>query len=98
MHHVKAITVGISTFSYYKITNNYPELLVCDDSINIKMATRDKFPGVHIQTCTNHFKENIRRSLKVSSVDTYKPFIKRIDEVFVRKRAGADMFKRLRDL
>ena len=85
-------------FSYYRITNNYPQLLVCDDNVNIKIAAKDKFPEVKIQTCTNHFKENMRRNLRVRSDDTYRPFMNRIDDVFKGKRTDADMFKRLRAL
>lgn len=85
-------------FSYYRITNNYPELLVCDDNVNIKMAAKDKFPEVKIQTCLNHYKENIRKSLRIRSDDTYKPFMKRIDEVFNKKRTDIDMYKHLRGL
>lgn len=85
-------------FSYARIVNCYPELLVCDDNINIKMAARDKFPEVHIQTCTNHFKENIRARLKVRSDDTYKPFMKAVENVFEKKRTDADMYKKLRGL
>ncbi|PIR13192.1 hypothetical protein COV49_03065 [Candidatus Falkowbacteria bacterium CG11_big_fil_rev_8_21_14_0_20_39_10] len=85
-------------FSYHRIISNHPELLVCDDNVNIKMAARDKFPEVHIQTCTNHFKEVIRRNLKVRSDDTYKSFMKCINDAFKEKRTDADMFKRMRIL
>lgn len=82
-------------FSILRIVNHYPELLVCDDNANIKMAARNKFPQVKIQTCYNHFKENIRRNLKVRSDDTYKPFMKRIEDVFSRKRTDSDLNKKL---
>ena len=70
-------------FSYFRILNCYPELLVCDDNINLKMAARERFPGCKIQTCYNHFKENIRRDLHVRS-DTgkhYKDFMRRIESI-----------------
>src|SRR3989304_5041217 len=54
-------------FSYYRIISDHPELLVCDDNVNIKMAARARFPAVTIQTCTNHFKENIRLTLNTRS-------------------------------
>ena len=82
-------------FTYFRILNTYPQLLVCDDNVNEKMAARQSFPEVKIQTCYNHFKENIRRNLKVRSVDTYKLFMKRVEEVFVGKRTDADLNKRL---
>jgi hypothetical protein len=68
-------------FSYFRILNHYPQLLVCDDNINLKTAAYSKFPGVKIQACFNHFKENIRRDLKVRSDDYYKPFMKRLELV-----------------
>lgn len=82
-------------FSILRIINHYPELLVCDDNSNIKMAARTKFPQVKIQTCYNHFKENIRRNLKIRSDDTYKPFMTRVEEVFSRKRTDIDLNKKL---
>jgi hypothetical protein len=82
-------------FSYFRIISHYPQLLVCDDNVNIKMAARAKFPEIQIQTCTNHFKENIRRTLKTRSDDTYKPFMKALEEVFINKKNDADMRKRL---
>lgn len=85
-------------FSYYRIINDHPELLVCDDNINIKMAARDKFPAVRIQTCTNHFKENIRRTLKTRSDTTYKPFMYYLERVLEGKRTDADMFAKLQIL
>ena len=82
-------------FSYLRIINHYPELLVCDDNSNIKMAAQEKFPGCRIQTCYNHFKENIRRNLKVRSDDTYKPFMNRIEDIFSHKRTSLDLNKKL---
>lgn len=82
-------------FSILRIINHYPELIVCDDNSNIKMAARVKFPQVKIQTCYNHFKETIRRTLKVRSDDTYKPFMKRVEYIFAQKRTGFDLNKKL---
>jgi len=82
-------------FSYFRIINSYPQLIVCDDNSNEKMAARQAFPEVRIQTCFNHFKENIRRDLKVRSEDTYKEFMRRIEEVFSGKRTDQDRNKRL---
>jgi hypothetical protein len=45
-------------FTYFRIINNYPRLVVCDDNVNEKLAAREKLPGVKIQACYNHFKEN----------------------------------------
>lgn len=65
-------------FSYFRILNHYPQLVVCDDNANLKLAARNTFPAVKIQTCYNHFKEAIRRNLKVRSDQTYKPFMDRV--------------------
>lgn len=82
-------------FSYFRILTVYPQLIVCDDNINIKLAAVKAFPQVKIQTCHNHFKENIRRNLKVRSDRTYKPFMKRIEEILGSKRTPQDMNNRL---
>lgn len=70
-------------FSYFRILNVYPQLLVCDDNTNLKMAARSAFPTVKVQTCYNHFKENIRRSLRIRSDKTYryKDFMRRIESI-----------------
>lgn len=82
-------------FTYFRIINSMPRLIVCDDNPNEKMAARNVFPAVKIQTCYNHFKENIRRDLKVRSTETYREFMKRIEEIFEGKRTDADRNKRL---
>lgn len=105
-HDIPAFTIAPSesypawakVFAYIRIINHYPQLLVCDDNVNIKIAARNKFPGCRIQTCTNHFKENIRRNLKIRSDNTYQAFMRRIEEIFAKKRAEADMFKLLQRL
>ena len=80
-------------FSYFRIVNNRPRLVVCDDNVNIKMAARSVFPQVRIQTCFNHFKENIRRNLKVRSDKTYRPFMKRVASVLREKLSDDAMNK-----
>jgi len=102
-HDIPVITIAPSEsyvawsrfFSYFRILNTYPRLVVCDDNSNEKMAARQSFPEVKIQTCYNHFKEGIRRNLGVRSDDTYKPFMKRIEEVLHHKRTDQDRNKRL---
>ena len=102
-HDIPVVTIAPSEsyaswsrfFSYYRILNSYPQLLVCDDNVNAKMAARQSFPEVKIQTCYNHFKENIRRNLRVRSEDTYKPFMQRIETIFEGKRTDVDRNKRL---
>lgn len=77
-------------FSYFRILNHFPQLLVCDDSVNLKMAARNSFPQVKIQTCYNHFKENIRRDLKTRSDNTYKVFMKKIESILNSSQKLAD--------
>jgi len=82
-------------FSFFRIINHYPRLVVCDDNANLKLAARNSFPEVKIQTCFNHFKENVRRTLKVRSDTTYKPFMKRLEDVLSEKLNDETMDKRL---
>jgi len=82
-------------FFYFRIINHYPQLLVCDDNTNLKMAARKNFPGVKIQTCFNHFKENVRRSLKVRSDNTYQGFMKRVEKVLANKLSDEVMDRQL---
>lgn len=82
-------------FSFFRIINHYPQLVVCDDNANLKLAARNTFPEVKIQTCFNHFKEGIRRNLKVRSDPTYKPFMRRIEDVFREKLNNGAMDRRL---
>jgi Transposase, Mutator family len=82
-------------FSYFRIINHYPRLVVCDDNANLKLAARNMFPQVTIQTCYNHFKEAIRRNLRVRSDATYKPFMKRLEAVLSEKLNDETINKRL---
>lgn len=70
-------------FSYFRILTVYPRLMVVDDNPNLKLAARAAFPAVRLQTCYNHFKENIRRDLHIRSDKTnqYRDFMKRIESV-----------------
>ncbi len=68
-------------FFHFRLLNHHPDLLVCDDNINLKMAARKHFPVVKIQTCYNHFKENIRRDLHVRSDNFYKPFMRKVESI-----------------
>lgn len=69
-------------FSYFRLLRNYhPQLVVCDDHTGLKMAVQSRLPSARIQTCYNHFKENIRRELKVRSEgrEMYRDFMRRIE-------------------
>lgn len=82
-------------FSYFRILLHYPKLVVCDDNVNLKMAARRCFPSVKIQTCFNHFKENIRRDLRVRSDNKYKDFMRKIETVFDAKYNDGALNKKL---
>lgn len=82
-------------FFYFRIISHHPQLLVCDDNINLKLAARKHFPAVKIQTCFNHFKENIRRNLKVRSEETYTSFMRRIEQVLTEKLSDEAMNRAL---
>ena len=59
------------------------------------MAARSCFPAVKIQTCFNHFRENIRRDLRIRSDNTYKDFMRRIEGVFDAKYNDGALNKKL---
>ncbi len=80
-------------FSFFRILLIFPQLLICDDNVNLKMAARFCFPAVKIQTCYNHFKENIRRDLRVRSDNTYRPFIRRIESA-LKNKVSNEVFNR----
>lgn len=82
-------------FSYYRIINHYPELVVCDENSNLKLAARNMFPEVKVQTCYNHFKETLRRNLRVRSDPTYKPFMRRLEQVLSQKENDHTFNKKL---
>lgn len=62
-------------FGYLKSIKYTLQIVVCDDNENIKLAARYIFPNVIIQTCQNHFLENIRRDLQVRTEEKYRAFV-----------------------
>lgn len=75
---------------YFRILNHIPDYIVCDDNSPLKISARYKFPNVKVQTCYNHFKEGIRRDLRVRSDDTYRKFSREIDMILSKKRSSSD--------
>lgn len=74
---------------------NYPlHALVCDDNVNIREACLKIYPKTIIQLCQNHYKENIRRLLRVRTDDTHVVFVKDIEFLF-RKKLPVAEFDRL---
>lgn len=86
-----------SSLAYFQSLRllNYPlRCLVSDDNVSFKMAALKVYPRTVIQTCTNHFKENVRRSLGTRSSKTYHPFVRDLEELFKQKRSEPE-FTRL---
>lgn len=86
-----------SSLSYFQSLRllKYPLCcLVSDDNISFKLAALKVYPKTIIQTCTNHFKENVRKSLGTRSNQAYQPFIRQLEVLFSKKRAEAE-FTRL---
>jgi transposase-like protein len=81
--------------THFRLIGHHPDFLVCDDNSNIKTAARFLFPEVTVQTCYNHFKEGVRRELKVRSDQTYRPFSKSVDHLLSKKRSTTDFNKQL---
>lgn len=81
-------------FSYLRILELHPHLLVCDDHTGLKMAARNAFPGTKIQTCYNHFKENIRRDLHIRSDEgkQYRDFMNRIESIISSQKISEHTF------
>lgn len=82
-------------FSYFRIICHFPTYFCCDDNQPLKTAARHAFPQVKIQTCANHFKENVRRILKTRTDPTYQSVISRLSEVIGEKRSTKDFTKRM---
>ncbi len=82
-------------FGYLKSIKYSLQIVICDDNENIKMAARYMFPNVLIQTCQNHFLENIRRDLQVRTEEKYRDFVFDLkSELFSRKITRTDFRQR----
>ncbi len=77
-------------FTSLRLLNYTPQYLVSDDNTNILNTCLDIYPQTKWQLCTNHFKENIRRSLSVRADATYKPFMYGIEKLLSVKRCEDD--------
>jgi transposase-like protein len=67
---------------FTKLKNTGYELLcvICDDNESIRMAAKKVYPHCIVQLCHVHFLENIRKTLKVRSDETYRTFVKDLEE------------------
>lgn len=82
-------------FGYLKSIKYALQIVICDDNENIKLAARYMFPNVLIQTCQNHYLENIRKTLNVRTDATYQEFVADLKkELFFTKRSREDFNKR----
>lgn len=82
-------------FGYLKSIQYPMVILICDDNENIKLAAKYIFPNVIIQTCQNHFLENIRRDLQTRTEEKYKPFVEDLkNELFSKKITRPDFEKK----
>lgn len=67
---------------------NYPlQAVVSDDNRNIYEAAQAVYPNVVSQLCHNHYKETIRQNLSIRTDSAYYPFMKRIEELFEKRRS-----------
>ena len=71
-------------FTNLKNTGYHCFAVVCDDNEAIRMAAHYVYPKALLQLCHVHFLENVRRTLKVRSDDTYKAFVKEIEETIFK--------------
>ena len=78
---------------------NYPlQYLVCDDSEAFKMAARYVYPNVVIQTCLNHYKENMRMDLCIRSKSTYAQFFLEVESMFNNRLCLPELVQRLAEI
>lgn len=75
----------LSYFSSLKELGYSLRLLICDDNDAIKMAVRYIYPNVSVQTCQNHFLENVRKDLSIRSDPTHQPFYLSLEGVLKEK-------------
>lgn len=66
----------------------YPlQAVVSDDNMNIYLAATAVYPKSLSQICTNHYKETIRANLGVRRDPTYVPFMRKVEELFAKRRS-----------
>lgn len=72
----------------------YPlQAVVCDDNLNIYQAARKVYPDCVVQLCHNHYKETIRDTLQVRTDETYVPFMKKIEQIFEKRRSRTEFIQ-----
>jgi transposase-like protein len=77
----------------------YPlQALVCDENINFIEAVRHVYPHGAVQLCQNHYKENVRRTLDLTTNPQYLPFMREIEELFAFKRSVDDFNRKAKNI
>jgi len=69
----------VQFFTKLKNTGYVLRSVTCDENDAIRMAALYVFPGCITQICHVHFLENIRRTLKTRSEETYRTFLEDIE-------------------
>lgn len=78
---------------------NYPlQALVCDENTNIYQACQYVYPKVAVQLCQNHYKENIRKNLDLTTNPEHIPFMKEIEDLFSFKRSKEDFDQKAKSI
>jgi hypothetical protein len=75
----------LAFFSQLAFLGYAMRLLVCDDNQAIKMAARNIYPDCLIQSCTNHYRESLRRDLAVRTCEKYREFFSLVEAIFTEK-------------
>lgn len=74
---------------------NYPlQSFVSDENMNFPGACFEVYPNACWQLCTNHLKENIRKSLSVRTNPKYIPFMIGVEALF-KKKISKDYFNKV---
>lgn len=74
----------VQFFTKLKNTGYHLHAVVADDNEAIRMAAHYVFPKALCQLCHVHFLENVRRQLRVRSDETYREFMKDIENNLFR--------------
>ena len=85
--HAENYQTCLSFFSSLRLLNYPLQGIVSDDNVNIYQAAQAIYPKTYTQLCTNHYKETIRATLSVRKEYTYVPFMKEVEQLFVKRRS-----------
>lgn len=81
----------VQFFTKLKNTGYPLRSVTCDENDAIRMAAEYVFPGCIVQICHVHFLENIRRTLKTRSEETFRGFLADLEKhIFKVEMLGKD--------